>query len=77
METYPGLDKRNLFRLPWSMNDNPIAWLEVTDVCNLACEGCYRQTITKHKTLDEIKDEILFLSVGATQTTSRSRAESR
>jgi hypothetical protein len=24
------LDKRNLYRLPWSMNDNSIAWLEVT-----------------------------------------------
>ncbi len=24
------LDKRNLYRFPWSMNDNPIAWLEVT-----------------------------------------------
>ncbi len=54
------LEKRDYYRLPWSMNDNPIAWLEVTDVCNLACEGCYRQTITKHKTLDQIKDEVLF-----------------
>jgi hypothetical protein len=54
------LEKRDYYRLPWSMNDNPIAWLEVTDICNLACEGCYRQTITKHKTLDQIKDEVLF-----------------
>jgi hypothetical protein len=54
------LEKRDYYRLPWSMNDNPIAWLEITDVCNLACEGCYRQTITKHKTLDQIKDEVLF-----------------
>ena len=54
------LEKRNYYRLPWSMNDNPIAWLEVTDLCNLACEGCYRQTITKHKTLEQIKDEVLF-----------------
>ena len=23
--------KRDMFRLPWSMNDNPIGWLEVTD----------------------------------------------
>ena len=36
------LDKRNLYRLPWSMNDNPIAWLEITDTCNIHCEGCYR-----------------------------------
>jgi hypothetical protein len=54
------LDKRDLYRLPWSLNDNAIAWLEITDVCNIHCEGCYRQRLTGHKTLDEIKDEILF-----------------
>lgn len=54
------LEKRNLYRLPWSMNDNPIAWLEITDTCNLHCEGCYRQRMTGHKTLDEIKTEIAF-----------------
>ncbi len=54
------LEKRDLYRLPWSLNDNPIAWLEVTDVCNLHCEGCYRQHLSGHKPLEEIKDEILF-----------------
>ena len=54
------LDKRNLYRLPWSMNDNPIAWLEVSDLCNMHCEGCYRQALTGHKPLDQIKEEILF-----------------
>jgi len=54
------LDKRNLYRLPWSMNDNPIAWLEVTDVCNIHCEGCYRQHMTGHKPLEQIKEEVLF-----------------
>ncbi len=54
------LDKRNLYRLPWSMNDNPIAWLEVTDICNLHCEGCYRSTLTGHKPLEEIKEELRF-----------------
>lgn len=53
-------DKRNLYRLPWSMNDNPIAWLEITDICNIHCEGCYRQRLTGHKSLEEIKEEILF-----------------
>ncbi len=55
------LDKRNLYRLPWSKNDNPIGWLEVTDMCNLKCLGCYRQKISGHKTLDQIKEEVLFL----------------
>ncbi len=54
------LDKRNLFRLPWSMNDNPIAWLEVTDICNIHCEGCYRQHITGHKPLAQAKEEVDF-----------------
>jgi len=54
------LEKRELYRLPWSKNDNPIAWLEITDICNLHCEGCYRQRLTGHKPLDEIKEEILF-----------------
>jgi hypothetical protein len=54
------LDKRNLYRLPWSMNDNPIAWLEVTDICNMHCEGCYRQRLTGHKPLAQVKEEILF-----------------
>jgi hypothetical protein len=48
------LDKRDLYRFPWSMNDNPIAWLEVTDICNIHCEGCYRQRITGHKSLAEV-----------------------
>jgi MoaA/NifB/PqqE/SkfB family radical SAM enzyme len=54
------LDKRNYYRLPWSMNDNPIAWVEVTDICNMQCEGCYRQKLTGHKSLEELKEEVQF-----------------
>jgi MoaA/NifB/PqqE/SkfB family radical SAM enzyme len=54
------LDKRDMYRLPWSMNDNAIAWLEITDICNLACEGCYRQRISGHKTFEQVKEEVLF-----------------
>jgi MoaA/NifB/PqqE/SkfB family radical SAM enzyme len=54
------LDKRDYYRLPWSMNDNPIAWIEVTDICNLRCDGCYRQHLTGHKSLEQLKDEVLF-----------------
>jgi len=54
------LDKRDLYRFPWSMNDNPIAWLEVTDICNMHCEGCYRQHLEGHKSLAQIEQEILF-----------------
>lgn len=55
------LDKRHLYRFPWSKNDNPIGWLEVTDICNLACLGCYRQKLSGHKTLEQVKEEVLYL----------------
>lgn len=54
------LDKRDLYRLPWSLNDNPIAWLEVTDICDLKCEGCYRSTLSGHKSLEDVKEELRF-----------------
>jgi MoaA/NifB/PqqE/SkfB family radical SAM enzyme len=58
--TYP--DKKNLYRLPYSMNDNPIGWIEATDICNIKCKGCYRLIIGEgHKPVEKIKEEILFL----------------
>ncbi len=55
-------DKRKLYRLPWSANDNPIGWVEVTDICNIHCDGCYRLVMGEgHKPLSQIKEEILFL----------------
>lgn len=54
------LEKRNVYRLPWSMNDNPIAWIEVTDICDIHCEGCYRQHLTGHKPLEQLKEEVQF-----------------
>jgi len=56
-----GPDKQKLFRFPWSINDNPIAWVEVTDKCNIYCNGCYRNRMDGHKTFEEIKNEILFM----------------
>ncbi len=58
--TYP--EKKNLYRLPYSMNDNPIGWIEATDICNIKCQGCYRLVMGEgHKPLEQIKEEILFL----------------
>jgi len=56
---YP--DKKNLYRMPWSTNESPIGWVEVTDVCNIHCEGCYRLNRDGHKPFEQIRDEILFL----------------
>lgn len=56
------IDKNNLYRLPWSMNDNPIGWVELTDICNIHCEGCYRLVMGDgHKPLEKVKREILQL----------------
>lgn len=57
-DSYP--EKTNFYRFPWSKNDNPIGWLEITDSCNILCKGCYRQKMTGHKSLDEIKEEIIL-----------------
>jgi MoaA/NifB/PqqE/SkfB family radical SAM enzyme len=57
---YP--EKKNLYRLPFSLNDNPIGWIEATDICNIKCKGCYRLVMGEgHKPVEQIKEEILFL----------------
>ncbi|MCC6613044.1 MAG: radical SAM protein [Anaerolineae bacterium] len=54
--------KSNMYRFPWSGNDNPIGWLEVTDKCNTYCRGCYRiNGMQGHKSLEQIKEEINLL----------------
>ncbi len=53
------LEPRNFYRLPWSLTDNGISWLEVTNKCNLACEGCYReQHGGGHKSLEEVAADL-------------------
>jgi MoaA/NifB/PqqE/SkfB family radical SAM enzyme len=52
------LDHRSLYRLPWNLTDNPIAWLEPTQQCNLACDGCYRKNIKTHKSLSEVESDL-------------------
>jgi pyruvate-formate lyase-activating enzyme len=53
------VDHGLLYRLPWTLPDNAIAWLEPTSQCNLSCDGCYRENVTaSHKPLDVVKSEI-------------------
>jgi organic radical activating enzyme len=53
------LDHRGLYRLPWSLPDNSISWLEPTAACNLACHGCYRANEPKsHKSLEQIDADL-------------------
>lgn len=53
------LNHNELYRLPWTLPDNAINWLEPTSACNLYCDGCYRKNDPKaHKPLDEIRHEL-------------------
>jgi len=53
------LDHNSYYRLPWTLPDNAISWLEVTKACNLSCEGCYRENHPKdHKPLDQIERDL-------------------
>jgi hypothetical protein len=53
------IDHRTLYRLPWTLPDNAISWLEPTSACNLACDGCYRENVAaSHKPLSQIREEI-------------------
>ena len=57
-ENWP--EKRNYYRWPWSSNDNPVQWLEVTDVCNMHCKGCYRSYMVGHRPVSTLKEEVEF-----------------
>ena len=49
----------DLYRLPWNLSDNAISWLEPTAMCNLKCDGCYRENEKdSHKSLDDVKHEL-------------------
>lgn len=52
------IDHRSLYRLPWNLADNPIAWLEPTQACNLACDGCYRKNVKTHKSIEEVQADL-------------------
>jgi hypothetical protein len=50
-----------LYRFPWSSHDNPLGWVEVTDVCNFRCTGCYRRNVGGHKSLEAIQEEVRLI----------------
>jgi pyruvate-formate lyase-activating enzyme len=54
----------SLYRLPFSRNDNPNGWIEITTDCNLKCPGCYRgcdrdDNIPIHEPIEKVKENIL------------------
>lgn len=52
------IDHSKLYRLPWTLPDNAISWLEPTALCNLHCDGCYRKNENVHKSFEEVKHEL-------------------
>jgi hypothetical protein len=53
------LDHRKLYRLPWSLPDNVISWLEPTKQCNIHCDGCYSANKAgSHKSLAQIAQDL-------------------
>lgn len=53
------LDTHDYYRLPWSLNDNVLSWLEPTKRCNLYCEGCYSRNEKQwDKTLEQIRHDL-------------------
>lgn len=45
--------------MPWTLNDNVLAWLEPTKRCNLYCQGCYSRNDPKSdKTLAQVRADL-------------------
>lgn len=53
------LNPIDYYRLPWSLNDNVLGWLEPTKRCNLYCDGCYSRNDPKSdKSLAEVRSDL-------------------
>jgi hypothetical protein len=53
-------NREKMYNFPWTRSNNPGAWIEVTDICNISCPGCFRRNnFEGHRPLAEIKKEIL------------------
>jgi hypothetical protein len=53
------LNPRDYYRLPWTLTDNILGWLEPTKRCNLYCQGCYSRNDPKSdKPLSQIRADL-------------------
>jgi hypothetical protein len=51
-----------LFRLPWTMADNAMTWLEPTRKCNITCDACFAiNNPQSQKTYHQIEKELEML----------------
>ena len=47
------------FRMPWTLTDNVLGWLEPTKRCNLTCKGCYsRNDPQSEKSLEQVRSDL-------------------
>ena len=62
LDNITGSDNRvmreHLYRFPWSKTDNCGGWVEVTDECDMTCDGCYRRRLAGHRPLKDVKKDI-------------------
>jgi len=48
-----------LFRMPWTMADNSMSWLEPTRKCNITCDACFASNDPQsEKSLKQIENEV-------------------
>jgi len=53
------INSQKLFRLPWTISDNAMTWLEPTRQCNITCDACFHNNDpTSSKTLKQIEIEM-------------------
>ncbi len=53
------LDPKRYYRLPWTLTDNVLGWLEPTKRCNIACVGCYSKNDPKSdKSLAQVRADL-------------------
>jgi hypothetical protein len=58
----PVIDTGTLYRLPWTMSDNAMTWLEPTRSCNITCDACFHfPDPLSHKPLRQIEHELKTL----------------
>jgi hypothetical protein len=56
------IDRSTLFRLPWTLADNAMTWLEPTRQCNIRCDACFvENSANTHKSLDQLRKELEIL----------------
>jgi hypothetical protein len=48
-----------MYKFPWSKGDNPGAWVEVTDRCDLYCPGCYRHRLEGDRPFEDVIRDVL------------------